>query len=81
MSNLDEKGFVFLDDRNAPYQVRMWDGKPWLCYWNEAYKCFTSLRPVSQAEILQFSKHRLPQDQADLYLDYKAQFVEGGDDE
>lgn len=67
---LDEKGFVFLDDAHRPYLCRMIEGSPWLCYWNEECKCFTTLRPVSQTEILLFP-HNLTEHEQDWYLDRK----------
>jgi len=66
---LDGKGFVFMDStRCRAYNVRMIDGQPWLCYWNDGYKCFTTLRPVTQSEIFQFAKYALSDDLAKCYF-------------
>jgi hypothetical protein len=65
---LDEKGFVFIDAGGRPYQVRMIENQPWLCYWYEHDKRFVTLRPVNQTEIWQFAAHKLPEEQAKLYF-------------
>lgn len=64
------KDFVFLDANSRPFAVMMLSGQPWLCYWNEGYKCFTTLRPTNQGEIFMFARDKLPEDQADLYFNY-----------
>lgn len=66
---LDERGFVFLDSLKRPFLCRMIKGTPWLCYWNEGGKCFTTLRPVTQMEIFQFP-HNLTEREQEMYLDY-----------
>lgn len=62
--------FVFLDANNRPFAVMMVSGQPWLCYWNEGYKCFATLRPTNQGEIFRFARDKLPEDQAGLYFNY-----------
>lgn len=67
-SKLDEKGFIFLDSMNRPYQCRMLGGEPWLCYWNDGQKCFITLRAVGQCEVWSFP-HNLSQEEQDMYLE------------
>lgn len=65
-----EKGFIFIDERSCAYAIKMLDGSPWLLYWNEGQKCFTTLRPATQNDIFAFGSKALPQEQADLYFNY-----------
>jgi len=64
----NENGFVFLDEANRAYNVRMLDGKPWLCYWNKGCKCFTTLRPITQSETDLYSQYALSSSMASLYF-------------
>lgn len=68
MKELDEKGFVFLDANYRPYKCAMWGDQPWLFYWNEGQKCWTSLRRVTQMDIWTFPRN-LPEAQQQLYHD------------
>jgi hypothetical protein len=65
MEELDEKGFVFLDDARRPFKCAMWGGDPWLFYWH-ADKKWVSLRKVTQAEVWGFPDN-LSQEHQDLY--------------
>lgn len=60
--------FVFLDDANRPYRVKLYGGEPWLFYWHPDGKWVT-LRQVTQSEIWQWHARRLPDEQAELYND------------
>ena len=66
MNMLDEKGFIFISSFRA-YQVRMFNGQPWLCYWHEYNKCFVTLRPINQSEIWSFEQCKLSDDRAEFY--------------
>jgi hypothetical protein len=77
MESNEFKSFVFLDGNSRPYAVMMLDGAPWLCYWNDAYKCFTTMRPVNQGEIFAFAANKLPEGQADMYFSYGKKAGEG----
>lgn len=63
---LDDKGFVFIDDNNRPYWVRMWGESPWLFYWH-ADKRWVSFRELSGNDVLKFSANKLPNEQAEMY--------------
>jgi len=67
MDNLDNKGFVFLDENNSPFRCVMWGGRPWLMYWNDNQKRWVSLRQVTFLEVLEFP-YNLTQEQQDLYF-------------
>lgn len=67
MNELDEKGFVFLDDASRPYWCRVWCDNPWLFYWHPDYK-FVSLRQVTQADIFGFP-HNLSEEEQQIYID------------
>ena len=67
MEILDDKGFVFLDDRGCPYRCCMWGDQPWLFYWHPE-KHWVSLRPVTQGEIWQMPRN-LSQEEQDVYND------------
>lgn len=64
------KKFVFIGNDSKPYAVMMLDGSPWLCYWNEGYKCFTTLRRINQSDVFSYASIKLPEEQADLYFNY-----------
>jgi len=66
----DFKKFVFLDGRGYPYAVMVLDENPWLCYWNEGQKCFTTLRQIDFDEVNTLSGRRLSDKYADMYFDY-----------
>ena len=67
----DFKRFVFLDEHSEPFAVMVLGGFPWLCYWNESQKCFTTLRQIDSDEINKFAEHKLCDEQADLYFNYR----------
>ena len=73
---LDEKGFVFLDAANRPFQCRMIGDESWVCYWCKDH--WVSLRKVTQIEIWGFP-HNLKQEWQDVYHkqheEYLAQFA------
>lgn len=62
---LDEKGFVFLGDKNTPFLCRMWGDRPWLFYWHQDNH-WVSLRPASPTEIWAFPRN-LTKEQQDIY--------------
>lgn len=57
MSN--DKGFVFKDEMGRSYKCKNIEGQDWLLYYNEVYKCWTTLRPVTPQEIEKFKKHKV----------------------
>lgn len=63
---LDEKGFVFVDEAQRPFWCRTFDGVAWLCYWHRDGKWVT-LRPVADEEVLEFRKLILPSLEAEWY--------------
>ena len=67
MKELDEHGFIFLDDNQRPFLCRMWGGKPWLFYWHSENH-WVSLREVTQSEIFMFP-HNLTEEHQQLYHD------------
>lgn len=67
LNNLDEKGFVFLDDNGNPYRCTMLGGQAWLFYWNKGQKCWVTYRPVSQLEVERFPRN-LSQKHQDMYF-------------
>jgi len=75
-----EKGFVFLDDRNVPYGVKIIKhGKPpseepWLFYWHPN-KCFVTLRSLSQEEVHKLSRRRLADDHANMYWEKSYRYM------
>lgn len=64
------KKFVFIGNDSQPYAVMMLDGEPWLCYWNEGQKCFTTLRRLNRAHVTVYRGIALPDEQANLYFNY-----------
>ncbi len=68
MAELNGNGFVFLDAVSRAYNIRMLDGQPWLCFWHEGYKCFTTLRKATEYEVDRYKQLALPKDMADLYF-------------
>jgi hypothetical protein len=62
--------FVFIDDKNDPYYVRMWGtpARAWLFYWHPDKK-WVSLRKLGQMEIWQMAAKALRPEQAKLYHD------------
>ena len=67
MAQLDETGFVFVDDKCKPYYVRMHCGSAWLFWWHPD-KLWVSLRTVDQGEVWEFEKRRLSPEKAALYF-------------
>ncbi len=55
MNELNEKGFVFIDDRNRPYWCRLYGNHPWIMYWHEAQKSWVTYKKVTQLEIWIYS--------------------------
>ncbi len=53
---LDETGFIFLDEEREAFLCRMWDGIPWLFYWHPE-KCWAPERVVSQSEVETFPRN------------------------
>lgn len=66
LEQLDEKGFVFLDDNTKPFWIRMWGGEPWCFRWNPDNK-WVSQRRVNQMEIWLANEKRIPDEAAELY--------------
>lgn len=64
MKELDEKGFVFLDDNKKPFWVSMRYNKPMLAYWNDGW---VNLREVSQSEIFKFNQTAVLEEHAEIY--------------
>ena len=62
--------FVFLDDRPWPFMVSNQSGTYWLYYWADSYKNFATMRKLGDDEIERFRIMALPQNRADLYLNY-----------
>lgn len=62
---LDEKGFVFLDDNRKPFRCCMQGDQPWLFYWHPSNR-WVSLRKTTQSEILMFP-HNLTEEEQELY--------------
>lgn len=65
--DIDEKGFVFIDDNGNPYRCAMLGGQPWLFYWHNNHKSWVTLREVSQSEIQNFPRN-LSQEQQNMYF-------------
>lgn len=76
MEELNECGFVFLDDANTPYWCRMYHGQPWLMRWNFGMGAFCTLRPVTQTEVWEFP-HNLTEEQQAYYRDKHNSTLEG----
>lgn len=74
MDELDEKGFIFLDDADRPYWCRMWGDSPWLFYWHPDYK-WVSLRQLSQTDIWRFP-HNLSEEEQQIYIDKHQEYVD-----
>ena len=68
---LDEKGFVFLDDKNRPYWCCMYHDTPWIMYWHPD-KRWVTLRQVNQTEIWSFWLNKLADEHAEMYHKYNA---------
>jgi hypothetical protein len=66
LQELDEKGFVFLDDANRPYWCRMYHGNPWIMSWHEDEGHWVTYRQVTQTEIWSFP-HNLTDEQQEIY--------------
>ncbi len=56
---LSEKGFVFIDEKGDSYKCQKLEGSYWLLYWNNVYKCWTTLRTITVAEIEKYRKWRV----------------------
>jgi hypothetical protein len=67
MKELDEKGFVFLDDKKRPWWCRMWEDRAWLFYWHAEGR-WVSYQPITQMDVWQFP-HNLTAEQQQLYHD------------
>ena len=59
--------FVFLDDANRPYRVKLWGNSEkdlWIFYWHPDRK-WVSLRPIQKTEaLILLSRGALSKDQA-----------------
>ncbi len=66
MKELDEKGFVFLDDNTVPFRCSIWGNRAWLFRWQHDH--WVSFRPVNQSDIWTFP-HNLTEVQQQLYFD------------
>ena len=64
---LDEKGFIFLDDKQRPFWCRIWHDSPWLFYWHPDNK-WVSLREVTQSDVPTFP-HNLSEEHQEIYRD------------
>jgi len=67
MKQLDETGFVFIDDKDDPYHVRMWNDVAWLFRWHPDNQ-WVSLRPITQGEIWEIGDRKLSPEEAELYF-------------
>jgi hypothetical protein len=67
MKELDETGFVFLDDNQRPYKCAMWGKAAWLFYWHPEGH-WTSARRVTQMDIWTMPRN-LSDEQQQLYHD------------
>lgn len=74
---LNEKGFVFIDENKRPYWCRIYSGAPWFMYWHEAQKSWVTLREVSQTEVWQANKMAIPEEQAETYHKRHKEFLSG----
>ena len=75
IKELDENGFVFLDDNNRPYWIAMRYGEPIIAYWHEGNKSWVNLRKATQSDIWMGNKRALPDDQAEIYHKQHKQFL------
>lgn len=74
METLDEKGFVFIDDKNMPYWVAIRYNKPMLAYWHKGQNSWVNLRPINQTEIWIASEKKLSENLANMYHDLHEKF-------
>ncbi len=63
---LDEKGFVFIDDKNMPYWVAMRYEKPMLAYWH-ADKRWVNLRELNGGEVMLMNQKAISEEYAEIY--------------
>jgi hypothetical protein len=71
MTELDERGFVFLGHDNKPYRCCLWGGSPWLFSWHPD-KHWVSLRPVTQTDVW-LLPHNLTAEQQQMYFNAEVQ--------
>jgi hypothetical protein len=74
VTQLDEKGFVFLDGRHRPFLCRMIEGQAWLCFWHPDNHWVT-LRQVTQQDVWSFPKNLNEQEQA-VYFELHEKYLE-----
>lgn len=67
MSNLDEKGFVFIGNGDKPYWCRIWCEEPIILYWNEGQNSWVVFGKTNDSEIEQLSKRKISDEQAEIY--------------
>ena len=65
---LDERGFIFMDDAQRVYRVCMWGGNPWLFIWQHHNRQWMSVRKVSQMDVWTFPRN-LNEEQQRMYFD------------
>lgn len=67
LQKLDERGWIFLDEANRPYLVRMWGDNAWLFWWHPEQH-WVSLRQVTQSDVWSFPKN-LSEEEQQAYRD------------
>ena len=74
MKELNDKGFIFLDDMNRPWLCRMWNDEPWLFYWHEYENHWVSGKRVTQSDVWTFP-HNLTRKEEQYYHDAHDRWV------
>ena len=77
MFELNEKGFVFMDDRNHPYWCRLYHGNPWFMYWHENQKSWITYRQATQTDIFQTFQMKISDELAEIYHEQHKKFIDG----
>lgn len=71
MKELDEKGFVFLDDRGHVFRCCMWGDNPWLFKWIDTQNQWVSFRKLTQMDVFVLP-HNLSGEQQEWYFKAEA---------
>lgn len=75
MKELDEKGFVFLDDDGNAYRCCVWGNNAWLFRWHDHQKRWVSVRQLSQMDIFMLP-HNLSEEQQEWYFKTEAKTLQ-----
>jgi hypothetical protein len=75
LEQLDEKGFVFIDENNRPFWCRMYGGRPWFMRWHEGQKSWVTLKPVNQMDVWMAHEKKISDEQAELYHKKHEEFI------